>query len=350
MVTLCSAGDGGFLQNPIPRLVTLLLPSLLFSACAQHVGKAPSATVARLQENAVPADKENFPDGQLRLRYRWKLPPGCMLRLPMTSELGIPAISGAVNGRAVPLILDTGNAFPLLLDASSAEELGIPTVKGARAKGTGIGGNVDVLMARYDSVELGGRPVLGTGVAGIFLHSYRKTFAGVTVSETPLNLVGLPLLEQFSFVTVDAPAEEVRLGFKRAYHPPSNAVGVPFTVAAGRMWLVLRIAGKEVRAFFDSGCGSGLRLPGSVVKKLPATAFKSEPLRKRKAMGVGGVEVEQVGQLSEAQLGQVRIEPLEFDTSPGTTEALIGWAPFKNNRITIDFTQRTLWVEPRQGG
>ena len=350
MVPSCSAGAGGFLQNAMPRFLAFLLPSLLLSACAQHVGKAPSATVARLQKNAVPADPENFPNGQLRLRYRWKLPPGCMLRLPMSTELGIPSISGAVNGQSVPLILDTGNAFPLLLDASSAEQLGIPTVKGARAKGTGIGGNVDVLMARYNSVDLGGRPVLGTGVAGVFLHSYRKTFAGMTVSETPLNLVGLPLLEQFSFVTVDAPAKEVRLGFKRTYQPPANAVGVPFTIAAGRMWLVLKIAGTEVRAFFDSGCGSGLRLPGSVVKKLPDTAIKTGPLRKRKAMGVGGVEIEQVGQLSGAQLGQVRIEPLEFDTSPGSTETLIGWAPFKKNRITIDFTQRKIWVEPQQGG
>jgi hypothetical protein len=116
------------------------------------------------------------------------------------------------------------------------------------------------------------------------------------------------------------------------------------------MWLVLKIAGTEVRAFFDSGCGSGLRLPGSVVKKLPDTAIKTGPLRKRKAMGVGGVEIEQVGQLSGAQLGQVRIEPLEFDTSPGSTETLIGWAPFKKNRITIDFTQRKIWVEPQQGG
>jgi hypothetical protein len=162
--------------------------------------------------------------------------------------------------------------------------------------------------------------------------------------------VGLPLLEQFSFVTVDAPAEEVRLGFKRAYQPPSNAVGVPFTVVDGRMWLVLRIAGAEVRAFFDSGCGSGLRLPESVVKKLPQTVFNSQPLRKRKAMGVGGVEIEQVGQLHGAQLGNVRIEPLEFDTSPGTNESLIGWAPFKKNRITIDFAQRKIWIEPQQGG
>jgi hypothetical protein len=333
----------------VVRRIAIGVVPLLLSACAQDVGKAPRATVARLQRNTVPADPENFPNGQLRLRYRWKLPPGCMLRLPMNTDLGIPAISGAVNGGPIPLILDTGNAFPLLLDASSAGELEIPVVKGARARGTGIGGNVDVLMARYHSVDLGGRPALGDGVAGVFLHSYRKTFAGVTVSETPLNLLGLPLLEQFSFVALDAPAEEIRLGYKRANHPPANAVGIPFTISDGRMWLVLRIAGTEVRAFFDSGCGSGLRLPEAVVKKLPKAALKSQLLRKRKAMGVGGVETEQVGQLHGAYLGQVRIEPLEFDTSPGTTEALLGWAPFKKNRITIDFIRRKIWVEPQTG-
>jgi len=331
------------------RPALLLLPILL-SACAQNVGRAPNATVARLQSHTVPADSENFPNGQLRLRYRWKLPPGSLLRLPMSTELGIPSIVGAVNGQQIPLILDTGNAFPLLLDASSAGDLDIPTVKGARAKGTGIGGNVDVLMARYESVDLGGRPALAQGVAGVFLHSYRTTFAGMTVSETPLNLLGLPLLEQFSFVTIDAPAEEIRLGFKRAYQPPTRAVAVPFTISDGRMWVVLNIAGKEVRAFFDSGCGSGLRLPAVLVKGLPAAALKSQQLRKRRAMGVGGVEIEQVGLLYGAQLGQDRIEPLEFDTSPGSTEALLGWAPFKKNRITIDFTRHKLWIEPQGGG
>lgn len=331
------------------RLALFLLPILL-AACAQNVGRAPTATVARLQSHSVPADPENFPNGKLRLHYRWKLPPGCLLRLPMSTELGIPCVEGAVNGQAVPLILDTGNAFPLLLDAVSAGELDIPTVQGARASGTGIGGNVDVLMARYDSVNLGGKPVLAQGVAGVFLHSYRTTFAGMTVSETPLNLLGLPLLEQFSFVTIDGPAEAVSLGFKRAYQPAPRAVGVPFTISGGRMWLLLNIAGREVRAFFDSGCASGLRLPPAVVKGLPAAALKSQHLRKRRAMGVGGVEIEQVGLLYGAQLGQVRIEPLEFDTSPGSTEALLGWAPFKKNRITLDFTRRKLWIEPQGGG
>jgi hypothetical protein len=265
----------------------------------------------------------------------------------MSTELGIPTVQAEINGQPIPVILDTGNAFPLLLDAASAGELEIPTVKGARAKGTGIGGNVDVLMARYHSLHLGGRPVLAEGVAGVFLHSYRTTFAGVTVSETPLNLLGLPLLEQFSYVVVDGPQKEVRLGFKRAYQPPPQAVAIPFSIAEGRMWLTLHIAGKEVRAFFDTGCGSSLRLPGAVVKGLPETALKSQNLHKRKAMGVGGVEIEQVGQLRGAQVGMVRIEPLEFDTSSASTEALLGWGPFKENRITIDFPRRKIWVEPK---
>lgn len=330
------------------RLALLVLP-LVFSACAQNVGRAPSSTVKRLQGNTVPPDPENFPNGRLRLRYHWKLTPGIQLRLPMSTELGIPSINGAVNGQPLPLILDTGNTFPFLLDATSAGDLEIPTVKGAHAKGTGIGGNVDVLMARYDSLDFGGRPALAQGVAGVFLHSYSRTFAGMRVSNTPLNLLGLPLLEQFSFITIDGPGEEVRLGFRRPFQPPLQAFPIPFNISEGRMWLTLNIAGKAVRAFFDTGCGSGLRLPGTVVKGLPAAALQSANLRKRRAMGVGGIEIEQVGALHGAQLGKVRIEPLEFDTIPGSTETLLGWGPFKKNRITIDFTRRQIWIEPKTG-
>jgi len=63
-------------------------------------------------------------------------------------------------------------------------------------------------------------------------------------------------------------------------------------------------------------------------------------------MGVGGVEQEYVGVLREASLGSVRITPLEFDISAGSAEMLLGWLPFKQSRMTIDFERKKVWVEP----
>jgi hypothetical protein len=326
-------------RKALPLFLTLL------TGCAQSVDRASRNTISRLQQSSVAADPADFAKGQLQLRYRWQIPPGSVFKVPMTTDLGIPSIPASINGAEVSAILDTGNAFPILLDAASAADLSLPTIQGAKAKGTGIGGNVDVLLARYDSIGLANRRILGKGVAGIFLHSYRTTFAGVTVKEIPLNLLGLPLLEQFSSITIDAPREEITFAYKRPCQPPRQASSFPFTIEEGRMWVNLQIDGQSVRAFLDTGCGSGLRLPEKTLKQLPESALISPFLKKRKAMGVGGVEHERVGILREAILGNLRLTPLEFDTSTGGSHTLLGWLPFSKNRITIDFERRKVWVE-----
>lgn len=328
-----------FKRKALPLLLTLL------TGCAQSVDRASNNTISRLQQAPVAADPADFVNGQIQLRYRWQITPGTVLRVPMTTSLGIPSVPARINDDEVSVILDTGNAFPILLDADSAADISLPTIQGAKAKGTGIGGHVDVLLARYNSIALDNRRVLGKGVAGIFLHSYKTTFAGITVKEIPLNLLGLPLLEQFSSVTIDAPGEEVIFSYKRPFPPPLGAASFPFTLEDGRMWVKLEIEGQFVRAFLDTGCGSGLRLPEKTLKQLPGSALKSPYLRKRKAMGVGGVEQERVGILREAILGNLRLTPLEFDTSTGGSDTLLGWLPFRKNRITLDFERRKVWVE-----
>jgi len=324
----------------------ILLPILLLAACAQNVGRASRRTINKLQRDAVPPDPKEFPNGQIQLLYQWRLREGALVRVALHTPLGIPAIDGSLNGNALPLILDTGNAFPVLLDASSALNVELPAIRGASAKGTGIGGHVDVILGRYESLHFEDRPVLGRGLAGVFLHSYQKTFAGITTEAIPLNLLGLPLLEQFSSVTIDAPRQEVTFGYKRSFKPPLGAASFPFTLEGGRMWVYVKIGAQTVRAFFDTGCGSGLRIPQLILDTIPKNHVSTPRLLTRKAMGVGGVEVEHVGLLREAQVGSVRMSPLEFDTSAGSSDALLGWGPFKRHRITLDFEQKKVWVEP----
>jgi hypothetical protein len=319
---------------------------ILLSGCVQSVDRAPRSTISLLRNNTVAADPLDFEKGQVRPRYQWQLQPGTILRAPLNTTLGIPSIEGQINGQDTRLILDTGNAFPVLLDASSAAEIGVPTVRGAALKGTGIGGNVDVLLAQYKSVQIQNQKVLGRGIAGVFLHSYRTTFAGITVDDMQLNLLGLPLLEQFSSLTVDGPGKEIVLAYKRSFIPPANAAFFPFTIQDGRMWIKIKIGNQMIRAFLDTGCGSGLRLTADALNSLPKDALATQRLRKRRAMGVGGIEHEQVGVLCEAQLGSLRIAPLEFDTSVSSSEMLLGWLPFKQTRMTIDFEKKKVWVEP----
>lgn len=327
------------------RRTILSLAFGLLAGCAQSVSKAPQSTIRLLQKNTIAANPLDFQNGQVRPRYLWKIGPATMIRVPLDISLGIPSIDGQINGQDTRLILDTGNAFPVLLDASSAAAIGMPTIRGGALKGTGIGGNVDVLLTQYDSISILNRNILGRGLAGVFLHSYSKTFAGLTIDEIQLNLLGLPLLEQFSSVTIDAPRNEVIFAYKRSFTPPEKAASFPFTIKDGRMWVKIKIGTQELTAFLDTGCGSGLRLSKAAMDALPKSALTSSRLRKRRAMGVGGVEQEYVGVLREATLGSVRITPLEFDIGTGSPDMLLGWLPFKQSRITIDFERKKVWVE-----
>ncbi len=321
----------------------------MICGCAKNVSTASPSSVKKLQRNtSQPTANEVSASGQLILKYPWRLAPGSELTLPLKSPLGVPTVDAVLNEEPIPLILDTGNTFPILLDIQSATKAEVSTLRGSSAKGSGIGGNVDVTLARFNSLQLRKKDVLGPGIAGVFLHSYRSTFAGINIKSIPLNLLGLPVLESFSYVSFDGFDETVRLAYKKDYTPKTSSLCIPFTRKDGRIWVDLWIGSKKITAFFDSGCGTALRIPKAILDSIPKERVLTTNLKQRKAMGVGGVEVEDVGVLREVRLGNLKISPLEYDTTLSTTETLIGWGPFKRHRLTIDFTRNKIWLEHRR--
>ena len=336
--------------HPKSALLLHYIASLaMICGCAKSVSTASPSSIRKLQRNtSQPTAREFSATGKLILQYPWKLAPGTELVLPLKSPLGVPTVDASLNHESIPLILDTGNTFPMLLDIRSATRAEVSSLKGSSAKGSGIGGDVNVTLARFSSLQLRDTEFLGPGVAGVFLHSYRSTFAGVTLKEIPLNLLGLPVLESFSYVSFDGSNKTIRLAYKKDYVPGPSALSIPFTRKDGRMWVDLRIGSRNVTAFFDSGCGTSLRIPKAILDSIPKTEVLKTKLKQRKALGVGGVEIEDVGVLRDVRLGNLKISPLEYDTTLSTTETLIGWGPFKNHRLTIDFTRNKIWFETRQ--
>ena len=320
--------------------------AVIISGCAKSVSPASQKSIQQLHLNTARATpREVSPNGQLVLQYPWSLPDGAELILPLKAPLGVPTIDASLNEEPIPLIFDTGNTFPVLLDIETAIKSGVSTLKGSHAKGSGIGGNVSITIARFNSIHMQNTRVLGPGVAGVFLQSYQNTFAGIPVCKIPLNLLGLPILEKFSYVSFDGANETVRLGYKRAYIPKASALCMPFTRKDGRLLLDLWIGSMKIQAFFDSGCGTSLRIPKETLDSIPKNFVLGQNVKQRKAMGVGGVEVEDVSVLREARIGNLKISPLEFDTTSSTTETLLGWGPFKNSRLTIDFVKNKIWFE-----
>ncbi|MEI6712119.1 MAG: retropepsin-like aspartic protease [Verrucomicrobiota bacterium] len=325
-----------------------LLCLLAATGCVPQVRQASSSSIQQLHRHTSTRLASEFPNGKLHLEYPFKLHPGTVLRLPMQNSHRIPAIPLSINHKKLPWILDTGANFPVLLDTKSATSAHLQVIKDIRIKGSGVGGNTELLLGRFTSLSAGEEDLLGQGIAGILLQTYHFNFAGIPVHRLPLNLLGLPFLEMFSFLTLDGTNKIVELGYQKPFTPPSRARSFPFRKQNGRLWVTVSIEGHPITAFFDTGYGSDLRLPACELAKLAPQTLASSPTKKRPAMGVGGVVMEETGQLKEARVGDLRITPVEYDTSEGCTEAMLGWGAFRNQRITIDFQRNCVWVESSQ--
>jgi predicted aspartyl protease len=269
------------------------------------------------------------------------------LRLPLKNRRALPSVDLTLNRQRLPWFVDTGASFSLVLDAASAEKARLPLLRHSRLSGSGVGGSAPGLLGRFDSLASESTPWLGRGLALVLLHQYQMRFAGIPLQKVSINLLGLPVLQRFSYLTFDAPGQELRLGFKRRYLPPPRAVSLPFESKDGRLWVTLRIAGHPVRAFFDTGYAANLRLPTQLASRLPPAAFESwQPEPVQRQLGIGGIELDSLGRLREASIGSLSLRPLAFHASPKAEEAILGWGPFRTLKTTIDFQRQRIWIEP----
>jgi hypothetical protein len=328
------------------RLVAMLCASLAgIVGCAPQVAPVSSANLGWLRKNTTARQRGEFSKGDVPSHFPLRLPPGAVVKLPLDTSHQIPVVPGELEGKALPWIVDSGAAYPVLVDAQSAVEAGLRPIENVGVRGVGVGGQTQLLLGRFRELSLGGRSVLGPGVAGILMQNYRITFAGIPWKRMPLNLFGLPLLEQFSHVTFDGPAREVTFSRAGRYKPRVGAFSVPFTRAADRLWVDLSIGGHRVRAFLDTGCGSALRLSPASMQGIPQECFAVPHGKTRRAMGVGGVETEEVGVLKHLDLGDLRLRRVEYDTHPNSEENILGWGAFFRVRATLDFVRNRMWVE-----
>ena len=320
---------------------------LALTACTPHVQPLSPKTIAALHRKSVPSLPSEFRNGQwLTEAPPLQLPAGSEVRLPLQTLRELPSIELNLNGQPLPWFIDTGASFPIVLDATSAQKASLPLLRHSRLTGSGVGGSAPGLLARFDSLALESTPVLQRGLALVLLHQYQLRFAGISVEKVPINLLGLPLLERFSYLTFDAHNQELRLGFQRPYRPSPNAASFPFETKEGRLWVTLRIGTRPIRAFFDSGYAANLRLPSKLASSLPQSAFEFwEPEAVQRQLGIGGIELDSVGRLREATLGSVTLRPLSFHASSNAQETILGWGPFRNLKTTIDFQRKRVWVE-----
>jgi hypothetical protein len=268
-----------------------------------------------------------------------------LVKVPLQKGRSHPVVLGELNGKKLRWILDTGSTLPVIMDAQSAVQAGVKTIESSKLHVEGAVGSAEGLVGWFGELTLGGKMRLGPGHAGILLGNYRATWAGIPVRRLPMNLIGLPVLECFSSVTLDRGAGELVLLEKGRFNPRSGAVWVPFTREDGKLWVDLSIDGRHVRAFLDTGASDELGLSPAAFQGISEKNFAVPHGKISDSLGVGGVEPQEGGVLNEVALGGLRLKRLKYSTRPKKKESVLGWGALSRGPMTLDFARNRLWLD-----
>jgi len=176
---------------------------------------------------------------------------------PVTFVRGHIVVEGAINGKKIGIILDTGAQMSMIL-RSSAVRLDLPRREALGWRFYGVGGETKVEIATVDDFKLG---AVSSKDMQLYVAGENDFGEGSDV------LLGEDFLQKFD-VEFDLPAKTVRLfqpkdcdGVSLAYWTKEVAGEVEIEridESRPRIHLTVHINGKPIEAFLDSGASTSV--------------------------------------------------------------------------------------------
>lgn len=248
-------------------------------------------------------------------------------------------IDAKINGRPVLALLDSA-AEATILDRDLARRLKLGAGQAATGQGSG---------AASFAVTL---------VSDVTLQALGLTLGDQTVAVADLSDVGRRLLGQRVEVILgreifDAARLSIDIDGRRIAVIPRDREppGVRLALVAehGVETVPVRIeSGEPVRATFDLGNGSRLLIGAALAARMRLLT-DGRPVATDRGGGLGGEATRQVLTLRSIEVAgrEFRDVPAAIDPQSSASDANIGIALLRHFRITTDYTDRTVWLEPR---
>jgi len=258
------------------------------------------------------------------------------LTLTEGSRLMIPA---QVNGRAVDVLLDSA-AEATLVDREFAKMLKLGSGEAVAGHGSG-----------ESSFE-------ANLVSGVTLEALGVVLKDQTVAIVDLGDVGRRLLkhrldvilgrEVFDAVRLSIDIEGRRIAVVTRERAP-HGVRLDLLSEHGVETVPVRVeSGEPVRATFDLGNGSKVLVSASFAARTHLLTDGREVTSERGG-GLGGETQQQVVKLKSLEIAGHRFENVSAAVDPqsSASDINIGVTILRHFRITTDFAQHAVWLEPR---
>lgn len=252
---------------------------------------------------------------------------------------------GAVNGRAMPVMLDSGSV-PTLIDLGQARALGLPLAGAGSAIGN-AGGRVEALQVGDFEFSVGGITIgFPKGGATALDLSALRPGQGIGV------IAGQALFEA-ARLDLDLPGGRLRI----ADAPPTGWWGVKLDREDdGLRCLPLGVGkgpapGPTLAATFDLGSGIPLQISRDWAER--NRLLEGLRLSSWVSSGIDGVSPFTTAVLPRVELANFELANVPIaitDRQPaGASPAVIGMPIWRRFRLVVDFAGDRLWLKPGPG-
>lgn len=248
-------------------------------------------------------------------------------------------VDAAINGRSVPALLDSA-AETTLLDEKFAQLLNLSGGQSVTGQGSGQS-TFKATLVNGVTLEAVGLSLKGQTVAVVDL-----TDVGRRLLNHPIDVVlGREIFDAARLaIYMEAGTIEV---VSRTREP--RGVRLKLVTEHGVETVPVQVEGNPtVRATFDLGNGSHV-LVGSKFASRMNLLTDGRPVTTEKGGGLGGETTRQVVTLRYMELAGKRLRNVAaaLDPQPSASDINIGVSVLRHFRITTDFSNHLVWLEPR---
>ena len=268
--------------------------------------------------------------------------------------LEVPVVRGQINGRAYPVVFDTGNSInAAVIEDIHIRENDLPVFLFNHCDCDNTG------MALVRDFKIG--PLHAKNYPCYFMKHHTKIkFLGVPVGRSRHVNIPLMLMEEFNFFEFDQIAKQIRFTSQRSFKPddPSKWLTFPFVIKDNRILLTASLENIETTWFLDTGDGGQLEMGETLMAHLLEKKPELKKTRKRNAWsyapyieGMRNGKAVNIDNLlfGGHAIGKTRVnydmQSYENEIYKGT----IGFSFFKKTIMVLDFEKNLMWVKKAKG-